>query len=199
MDVRIIVPHVAHDAWHGPADDGHVLRPAHSIRVTGEGSSSQATLTPAAYGALRRLFARERFRSAAHPCAGGHRPVRLGAGDVRRPDRRHDSQLLHAHLEANADRALVPLRHGAHDAGDRGQRVGARRDGALRALRQHDHRQRRRLRRVPGRPPDAAVRGRHDQHPERRPARAPQRHRRRDRRVRAAGPRTAAHAAAARR
>jgi phosphatidylinositol alpha-mannosyltransferase len=38
-----------------------VLRPAHSIRVTGEGSSSQATLTPAAYGALRRLFAREHF------------------------------------------------------------------------------------------------------------------------------------------
>jgi phosphatidyl-myo-inositol alpha-mannosyltransferase len=60
-DVRIIVPHVAHDVWHGPADDAHVLRPAHSVRIYGEGSASQATLTPSAYGALRRLFARERF------------------------------------------------------------------------------------------------------------------------------------------
>ena len=61
VDVRIIVPHVACDAWHGPRDDEHVLRPAHSIRVYGEGSASQVTLTPAAYGALHRLFARERF------------------------------------------------------------------------------------------------------------------------------------------
>ena len=61
VEVRIIVPQVAHDTWHGPQDDDHVLRPAHSIRVTGEGSSSQATLTPTALGALRRLFARERF------------------------------------------------------------------------------------------------------------------------------------------
>ncbi|MCU1382163.1 MAG: Phosphatidylinositol alpha-mannosyltransferase, partial [Acidobacteria bacterium] len=61
VDVRIIVPHVAHDVWHGPADDAHVLRPAHSLRVYGEGSASQVTLTPSAYGALRRLFARERF------------------------------------------------------------------------------------------------------------------------------------------
>ncbi len=61
VDVRIIVPHVAYDEWHGPPDDAHVIRPAHSIRVYGEGSASQVTLTPAAYGALRRLFARERF------------------------------------------------------------------------------------------------------------------------------------------
>jgi phosphatidyl-myo-inositol alpha-mannosyltransferase len=61
IDVRIIVPHVAHDVWHGPPDDPHVLRPARSVRVYGEGSASQVTLTPAAYGALRRLFARERF------------------------------------------------------------------------------------------------------------------------------------------
>ena len=61
VDVRIIVPHVAYDAWHGPIDDIAVLRPAHSIRIYGEGSASQVTLTPAAYGALRRLFARERF------------------------------------------------------------------------------------------------------------------------------------------
>lgn len=61
LDVRIIVPHVACDLWHGPEDDEHVLRPAHSIRVHGEGSASQVTLTPGAYGALRRLFARERF------------------------------------------------------------------------------------------------------------------------------------------
>jgi phosphatidyl-myo-inositol alpha-mannosyltransferase len=61
VDVRIIVPHVACDKWHGPPDDEHVIRPAHSMRVYGEGSASQVTLTPAAYGALRRLFARERF------------------------------------------------------------------------------------------------------------------------------------------
>jgi phosphatidylinositol alpha-mannosyltransferase len=61
VDVRIIVPHVAYDHWHGPADDDRVLRPAHSMRVYGEGSASQITITPAAYGALRRLFARERF------------------------------------------------------------------------------------------------------------------------------------------
>jgi phosphatidylinositol alpha-mannosyltransferase len=61
VDVRIIVPRVACDEWHGPADDDHVIRPARSIRVSGEGSASQVTLSPAAYGALRRLFARERF------------------------------------------------------------------------------------------------------------------------------------------
>lgn len=61
VDVRVIVPHVAYEVWHGPADDAHVLRPAHSIRLYGEGSASQVTLTPSAYGALRALFARERF------------------------------------------------------------------------------------------------------------------------------------------
>ena len=61
VDVRIIVPHVAYDQWHGPRDDDHVLRPAHSIRVYGEGSASQVTITPSAYGALRRLFTREQF------------------------------------------------------------------------------------------------------------------------------------------
>jgi phosphatidylinositol alpha-mannosyltransferase len=61
VDVRIIVPDVAYDTWHGPADDPHVLRPAHSFRIYGEGSASQVTLTPAAFVALRRLFARERF------------------------------------------------------------------------------------------------------------------------------------------
>jgi phosphatidylinositol alpha-mannosyltransferase len=61
VDVRIIVPHVAHHGWHGPPDDDRVLRPAHSVRVHGEGSASQITITPSAYAALRRLFARERF------------------------------------------------------------------------------------------------------------------------------------------
>jgi phosphatidyl-myo-inositol alpha-mannosyltransferase len=61
IDVRIIVPHVGCDTWHGPPDDDHVLRPAHSVRVHGEGSASQITITPAAYGALKRIFARERF------------------------------------------------------------------------------------------------------------------------------------------
>jgi phosphatidylinositol alpha-mannosyltransferase len=61
VDVRVIVPHVTQDGWHGPADDDHVLRPAHSIRIHGEGSASQITITPRAYGALGRLFARERF------------------------------------------------------------------------------------------------------------------------------------------
>ena len=61
VDVRLIVPHVACDEWHGPHDDDHVLRPAHSIRVYGEGSASQVTITPSAYGALQRLFAREQF------------------------------------------------------------------------------------------------------------------------------------------
>ena len=60
-DVRIIVPDVSYDVWHGPLDDDHVLRPARSIRVYGEGSASQATITPSAYRALKRLFARERF------------------------------------------------------------------------------------------------------------------------------------------
>ena len=61
VEVRIIVPHVAAGVWHGPPDDEHVLRPAHSLRVYGEGSASQVTLTPSAFGALRQLFARERF------------------------------------------------------------------------------------------------------------------------------------------
>jgi phosphatidylinositol alpha-mannosyltransferase len=73
VDVRIIVPHVAYDEWLGPPDDAHVIRPAHSIRVYGEGSASQVTLTPAAYGALRRLFARERF-----DLLHIHAPVDLG-------------------------------------------------------------------------------------------------------------------------
>jgi len=61
VEVRIIVPHVAYDAWHGPKDDTHVLRPAHSLRIHGEGSASQITITPSAYGALKEIFARERF------------------------------------------------------------------------------------------------------------------------------------------
>ena len=48
-------------------------------------------------------------------------------------------------------------------------------------------------------PSDAAVRRRHDQHPERRPSRAAQRHRPDHRRLRAAGARSAGAAAAARR
>jgi len=59
--VRIIVAHVDYDVWHGPADDDHVLRPARSVRVHGEGSASQITITPSAYRALKKLFARERF------------------------------------------------------------------------------------------------------------------------------------------
>ena len=185
VDVRIIVPHVAYDAWYGPKDDDRVLRPAHSLRVHGEGSASQITMTPSAYGALKRIFARERF-----DLLHIHAPVDIGlptwalwtfdgpiVGTIH-------SYFTHT-LEAEPDRALVPLRDAADDAGDRGQRGGARRDGAIRALRQHDHRQRRRLRRVSGRPADSAVRRRDDQHPERRAARASQRHRRRDRRLRA--------------
>jgi phosphatidylinositol alpha-mannosyltransferase len=61
VDVRIIVPHVSCDTWHGPKDDPHVLRPAHSLRIHGEGSASQITVAPSAYGALKRIFARERF------------------------------------------------------------------------------------------------------------------------------------------
>jgi phosphatidylinositol alpha-mannosyltransferase len=61
VDVRIIVPHVACDVWQGPLDDDHVLRPVHSFRIHGEGSASQITVTPRAFVALRRLFARERF------------------------------------------------------------------------------------------------------------------------------------------
>ena len=61
VDVRIIVPQVAYDRWNGPQDDGHILRPANSIRVHGLGSASEATLTPRAYHALKRLFAREQF------------------------------------------------------------------------------------------------------------------------------------------
>ena len=61
VDVRIIVPHVSWDTWHGPKDDPHVLRPAHSLRIHGEGSASQITIAPSAYGALKTIFARERF------------------------------------------------------------------------------------------------------------------------------------------
>jgi phosphatidyl-myo-inositol alpha-mannosyltransferase len=61
VDVRIIVPHVASNGWHGPKDDAHVLRPARSLRIHGEGSASQITVTPSAYGALKNIFARERF------------------------------------------------------------------------------------------------------------------------------------------
>ncbi len=61
VDVRIIVPRVSYAQWHGPPDDDRVLRPARSIRIHGLGSASEATLTPRAYVALRRLFARERF------------------------------------------------------------------------------------------------------------------------------------------
>jgi len=61
VDVRIIVPHVAFTTWHGPADDGFILRPARSWRIHGEGSESQVTLSPAALPALLRIFSRERF------------------------------------------------------------------------------------------------------------------------------------------
>ena len=73
VDVRVIVPHVDHDVWYGPPDDAHVLRPAHSIRVYGEGSASQVTINPAAYSALKTLFARERF-----DLLHIHAPVDLG-------------------------------------------------------------------------------------------------------------------------
>ena len=61
VDVRVIAPQPAYDTWHGPRDDEQVLRPARSIRVHGLGSASEATLTPRAYFALRRIFSRERF------------------------------------------------------------------------------------------------------------------------------------------
>jgi glycosyltransferase involved in cell wall biosynthesis len=61
VDVRIIVPHVKYDVWHGPADDPNVLRPATSWRIHGAGSASQITLTPRAYPALKAIFDRERF------------------------------------------------------------------------------------------------------------------------------------------
>jgi phosphatidylinositol alpha-mannosyltransferase len=61
IDVRVIVPQVRYDAWQGPADDASVLRPARSLRIHGYGSASEATLTPRAWFALRRIFARERF------------------------------------------------------------------------------------------------------------------------------------------
>jgi phosphatidylinositol alpha-mannosyltransferase len=61
IDVRIITPRVKYDAWHGPRDDAHVLRPARSVRVHGLGSASEATLAPSAFFRLRTLFARERF------------------------------------------------------------------------------------------------------------------------------------------
>jgi phosphatidylinositol alpha-mannosyltransferase len=61
IDVRIIVPRVAHAAWQGPPDDAAILRPARSVRIHGYGSASEATLTPGAWFALRQLFARERF------------------------------------------------------------------------------------------------------------------------------------------
>ena len=61
IDVRIITPRVTSEAWHGPRDDAHVLRPARSVRVHGLGSASEATLAPSAFFSLRALFARERF------------------------------------------------------------------------------------------------------------------------------------------
>jgi phosphatidylinositol alpha-mannosyltransferase len=61
IEVRIIVPHVNYDAWRGPADDASILRAARSLRIHGYGSASEATLTPRAWFALRRIFARERF------------------------------------------------------------------------------------------------------------------------------------------
>ena len=61
IDVRVIVPRVRYDAWQGPPDDASVLRPARSLRIHGYGSASEATLTPQAWFALRRIFARERF------------------------------------------------------------------------------------------------------------------------------------------
>jgi phosphatidylinositol alpha-mannosyltransferase len=61
IDVRVIVPQVRYDAWQGPVDDASVLRPARSLRVHGYGSASEATLTPTAWFALRRIFAREQF------------------------------------------------------------------------------------------------------------------------------------------
>ena len=61
VDVRVIAPLPAHDVWQGPRDDERVLRPARSVRVHGLGSASEATLTPRAYFALRRIFKRESF------------------------------------------------------------------------------------------------------------------------------------------
>lgn len=61
VEVRVIVPRVKYDAWHGPADDAAVLRPARSLRIHGYGSASEATLTPRAWLELRRIFSRERF------------------------------------------------------------------------------------------------------------------------------------------
>lgn len=61
IDVRVIVPRVKYDAWQGPPDDASVLRPARSLRIHGYGSASEATLTPNAWFALRRIFERERF------------------------------------------------------------------------------------------------------------------------------------------
>jgi len=61
IDVRVIVPRVSSSGWHGPADDACVLRPARSFRIHGYGSASEATLTPRAWFALRRIFTRERF------------------------------------------------------------------------------------------------------------------------------------------
>lgn len=61
IEVRLIVPQASYDRWRGPVDDAHVLRPARSISFHGEGTTAQTTLTPRAYGALRRIFARERL------------------------------------------------------------------------------------------------------------------------------------------
>ena len=90
VDVRIIVPHVAHGAWLGPKDDDRVLRPAHSLRIHGEGSASQITITPSAYGALKRIFARERFELGMVGIERG--PVRRSRGRAaeRRSSRVHD-------------------------------------------------------------------------------------------------------------
>jgi phosphatidyl-myo-inositol alpha-mannosyltransferase len=61
VEVRILVPDIAAAAWCGPRDDEHVFRPARSVRIHAAGSVSQATLSPRAFGALRRVFAREQF------------------------------------------------------------------------------------------------------------------------------------------
>lgn len=61
IDVRLVVSQPSYQAWYGPPDDAHVLRPARSVRLHGDGTSVQSTMSPRAYGALRALFARERF------------------------------------------------------------------------------------------------------------------------------------------
>ena len=189
----------ASTTWHGPKT---TIRTCFARRTrshaTAKDPRRRSRSPVGAWRAEDGSLTRGAIRSAAHSRAGRHRPPDLGALDVRRPDRRHDSQLLHPHAQAEPDRALAPLRDAAHDAGDRGQRVGARRDGALRALRQHDHRQRRRLRRlpVPGVPIPRFADGMTNILSVA-PPRTPQRHRRGDRRLRAPRARPAGPAAAA--